>query len=326
MAVNVTTGSAIDPVLSGLFYEVMNQDISRVGRIAAPLRAVDGISGQFHQLSGKLGSSDDATDDQFASIRDQPLGANAPSRPSGVEFTTQSIDLDRYADHVFVSDRVRAHWQASGDFDVLKPAMSQLAAIALDRHNRKVMTDIYSTVGNFGDSADPGDLNTASTAYFDNVHDAVRTIWQQTGHAPTDAFCNLEVAQVMLLSDQVSNRAGNGSVSSGMFATMPQLQGFWKEMFGLNLHVDRAYSDSTAGTATAHMGDHIAIVRLASDGSPTFAQTYAQLLPGMDEASLGSVVEEKIWDPLGSKLIADQQYVTRVEFAGAGYLLLNVLS
>ena len=324
MALGVSIANAVDPVLTGIFSEFMNADMSRVGRMAAPLMQVGGMSAQWATLTTDMRLNLDRTDEEEGADHLLPLALDVMSREVGLEFSTDSTALLRYATHICVPDRVERHWNVAHGFSPTDVALRRLAQQALDRHNYHILRDIYSDSTLFGSSADPGNLTTASTAWIDNVNTARNTIVGACGFAPTHAVMNRPTAQWLMLSDQIRQRPA-GNSAAGTLADDTALANFFRSFFSLDLLIDDSYYETAANARATIMGDHIAIVRLASDGSPTFCRTWVEDV-GIDQATLAGITSERVNDPAGVKLLADIAYAGDVIDAEAGYLLTDVLT
>lgn len=316
--------SKIDPVRTGLFSEQINGQTSRAGMKAAPMRKIDGLSQQYYKLSSATPHVYDARSSYDYTAA---LPMHAKSLPTAFDFTLKTVDLERRSLHVFIDERTDNHIRASGGFELEQPALKRLAGITLDVHNTLVGS-LYTTAGNFGaGNADPGNFNTATTDLVGPVTTAIRAIIGSIHETPTHAVCDIAVAHALLKLDQVRQRPGSdsGNVAGGAMATETQLGAFFRDMFGLELIIDRSRTISAAGAASAPFGAVLAIVRLADDGTPTFAHTVVQDW-NVDETTLAGVYTEEVRDPMGRKLIADCAYKAMVEDSGAGYLLTGTLS
>lgn len=323
MANIITKSTSLDPILTGLFYQKQQELADYGGLRAAPIRAINGLTSQYLALSTKLQLSLDQSDDAFGGTKTLPIGLNDTSRPTGVEFTTKSVELERYAAHAFINKRVRDHFQASSGFDVRQPAVDQLAHEILGVHAYKVWTG-YTTAGNFGTAVTGGDLTTASTDFLTQILTQRETIYAETGRYPTHFFTGPKVANLMRLNDYVRNRPGAAIENS--LATSDMLGQFFRDMFQLELVIVPAGYKSSGGTFTNFLDNDAAMVYLSPDqGTPSFAMTFAEADSRISDtgASLAGLTTEDSRDPQGEKIIADVMYKVQFENAGAGVLIQN---
>ena len=322
MANIITKSTSLDPILTGLFYQKQQELADYGGLRAAPIRAINGLTSQYLALSTKLQLSLDGADDAFGGSKTLPIGLNDTSRPTGVEFTTKSVELERYAAHAFINKRVRDHFQASSGFDVRQPAVDQLAHEILGVHAYKVWTG-YTTSGNFGTTVAGGDLTAAGTPFVSQILEQRETVYAETGRYPTHFFTGPKVANLMRLNNDVRNRPGSAVENS--LATSDMLAQFFREMFQLELVIIPAgYKDG--GVFTNFLDNDAAMVYLSPDqGTPSFAMTFAEADGRISDtgASLAGLTTEDSRDPQGEKIIADVMYKVQFENAGAGVLIQN---
>lgn len=335
---NIVTGSsALDPILTGLFYQSVQAATDYRSLIAAPPKAIDGYTGQYLALSSRPRLSLDQTDDAFGDGQLRALGLNDTSMPTGVEFETKTVSLERYARNVFINQRDVRQYQAGSGFDLRQPALDALAHKILGVHAYKVFTDIYSTAASYGDGSGSGagshvvdgpDLNTTTNEIVDFILTGCQEIYDAEGRYPTHAFVNPVVANLLRQNDSVRNRPNQGGADNTL-ATSDALGAFFNQMFNVELVVVPATYKKDDGTTGRFMGDHIALSFLSGDTvSPTFACTFVEQGTNTtgDGATLAGIREEQIEDPQGTKIIADVMYRAQVENSGAGYLIKDVTS
>lgn len=318
------TANAVDPVLTGIWYE-KRQDLSLfVGDRVLPMRQLDGLSGQYLKRTGRNGLSLDRTQDPIN--RTLPLSLQAPSRPMGVRYELGTVSLDKYAEHAFIDERTARHWRTSHDADIIEVQVNDLITMVHAVHEYHVFQTICGDSGNFGATSDPGNLNTASTPILKPLQTAKRTVSKAIRRQANLAVLNEEVHDALLWNVDVMNRPVAMGNAEAQHATPEQLRAWFKSMLGLDLVVVNSYYENASGVDTPYLDDRIIVCYSGTDGA-SWGNTFTE--PNgleSDRATLAGLREVDTDDPVGVKIIADVMYKPQVENAEAAYALTGVLS
>jgi hypothetical protein len=320
--INNSRAGAVNAVLTGLFNS-FGESGKWNGLEAAPFIDVDSLGGTY----SRQGDSDELN------LKLNPgalkaIADNAPSKQVGLldETGTVALEYDSYSTIAPLS-RIIAAQRANQDYDAR--AMRRVYAHVHNRHEYKVYRELYSTSGNFTTTSDPGNFLTTPTLSLVSIVQAAKADVEALINASvTHAVCNPDVANALSVMTQVMGWNGRNFNNAATPATHDGLRQFFREMFGLKLIIASVTYTNASGTRAFMMGDHLAIVRIANDGSPSFANTFGNhwLSDVGGPMTLAGIDDVESFDPKGTKYISQALYKVQSDSADAGCLLTDVLT